>query len=86
MQALATMARLEKTCQSFAYILLRLQRESSHFGRKRYLFAKVLSKIQMRWQKNSFKSAGFEDIGEFGENSEDAENSPKSLEKVKLND
>lgn len=40
----------------------------------------------MRWQKNSFKSAGFEDIGEFGENSEDAENSPKSLEKVKLND
>ena len=37
---------------------MRRQRESSHFGKKRYIwrtFAKVLSKIQMRLQKSPLK-------------------------------
>ena len=33
--------------------------------------------------KEPFKSDVFEEIGEFGENSEDGENSPKPLRKVK---
>ena len=58
----------ENLPESLANILMRQQRESSHFGKKRYIwrtFAKVLSKIQMRLQKKPFKSADFEETGEF---------------------
>ena len=48
----------ENLPESLANILMRQQRESSHFGKKRYIwrtFAKVLSKIQMRLQKSPLK-------------------------------
>ena len=48
----------ENLPESLANILMRQQRESSHFGKKRYIwrtFVKVLSKIQMRLQKSPLK-------------------------------
>ena len=48
----------ENLPESLANILMRQQRESSHFDKKRNIwrtFAKVLSKIQMRLQKSPLK-------------------------------
>ena len=72
----------ENLPESLANILMRQQRKSSHFGKKKVYLANIrqsLIKHSNEIAKEPFKSTDFEETGEFGENSQ------KTLEKVNNN-